>query len=248
MICHRSERGRPVEAALFFLIAVGLLLSSGTAGAATLAIEGKPGTAVFLNEEPLGFLPLTAPLDLPAGMHVVRAEQRGMETLSKQVLLSEDSVVRLQLRLVPLSRRDAITYSFLLAGTGQRYLGRSNLGWALTVTEVFGLMTALISEAQYQNNHDDYLVAYDNYLNSIGNNDIIFWRNQADAAWSDMDRAESRRNTAMLVAGGAVLVSVLDSWLRFPGMETGPGPVPPTGAARLAGGGEGMHVCWKISF
>jgi len=248
MICHRSERRRPVEAALFFLIAVVLLLSSGTSGAATLVIEGVPGTAVFLNEEPLGFLPLAAPLDLPPGLHLVRAEQRGMETLSRQLLLNEDSVVRLQLRLVPLSRRDAITYSFLLAGTGQRYLGRSKLGWALTVTEVVGLMTAVISEAQYQNNHDDYLVAYDNYLNSIGNDDILFWRNKADDAWSDMDRAESRRNTAMMIAGGAVLISVLDSWLRFPGMETGLGPVPPTRAANVPGGGEGMHVCWKISF
>jgi hypothetical protein len=41
-----------------------------------------------------------------------------------------------------------------------------------------------------------------------------------------MENAESLRDTGLLVAAGAVVVGVLDAWLRFPAVDAGAGPMP----------------------
>lgn len=248
MTCHRNAPPRRRFHIVTILLALAACLVGGSASAASLTVEGGFGTAVTIDGESLGTLPLDGPVEIPAGVHLVRAERRGFQPLDREILLEEGGSLRLQLRLVPLSRKDAITYSFLLAGAGQRYLGRDEFGWALTVLEIGGLLTALVSEAEYQNSRDDYLVAYDSYMNAVGNDEISHWRATADAAYADMEDAESLRNTALLAAGGAVLVSVLDSWLRFPGVEAGPGPVPPAGMAAAAAKPAGLHVCCSIPF
>ncbi|MHB8077814.1 MAG: hypothetical protein ACYDIE_00985, partial [Candidatus Krumholzibacteriia bacterium] len=64
----------------------------------------------------------------------------------------------------------------------------------------------------------------------------------------------------LLVAAGAVAVSVLDAWLRFPSLEAGTGPVPAAAsatsaaspesvaAANRSASGAALHVGWTARF
>ena len=56
----------------------------------------------------------------------------------------------------------------------------------------------------------------DKYNASINADDITRYRESADQAYSDMENQESKRNTALLVAAGAIVVSVLDADHLFP--------------------------------
>ncbi len=246
-----SRRSRPAAA---FLAALALaLLAAGSAPAATLHLEGDAGTLVTVDGVGSFPLPLDAPLELPSGRYRLRAEKPGCIAMDQEVdLTMEGSVLRLQLRLMPLSRRDAMLYSGLLAGLGQQYLGRPVLGWTLTAAEVGGLLTAAAAHAVYQTKKDDYLVAYDNYLGAVGTEDVALWRRKSDAAYGEMDDAAKLRDTALIVAAGAVVVGVLDAWLRFPGIEAGPGdlaaPSVPFEGAAAAPVGDGFHLAYRIGF
>ncbi len=225
------------------------LTLAGPAAGATLLLTGTPGAAVRLDGRELGTLPLDAQ-DVAAGAHTLSATLKGMLPLDLEMRIdAEDAVVRHHLRLQPMSRRDAVSYSLLLAGLGQRYEGRPTLGWILTATEVGGLLTALAGELAVQNHRDDYDLAMANYREALLPDEVAFYRDQADDAWTAADDAGRLRDTAAAVAVGAVVVSVIDAWLRFPSLEAGAGPAPappPEFAAGAATAGSGFHVGWSL--
>ena len=231
------------------LAAAALALAlAGPAAAATLLLTGTPGAAVRLDGRELGTLPLDA-LDVPAGVHTLSASLRGMLPLDMELRVdAEDATVRRHLRLQPMSRRDAAAYSLVLAGLGQRYEGRPLLGWAFTAAEVGGLLTALAGELAVQNHRDDYDLAMANYRDALLPDDIAAYRAQADDAWKAADDAGKLRDAAAAVAIGAVVVSVLDAWLRFPSLEAGagPAPAPPPGFAAGPADASGFHVGWSL--
>ncbi len=225
------------------------LLLAGPAAGATLLLTGTPGAAVRLDGRDLGTLPLDA-LDVAAGSHALSASLKGMLPLDVEMRIdAEDAVVRRHLRLQPMSRRDAVAYSLVLAGLGQRYEGRPRLGWTLTAAEVGGLLTALAGELAVQNHRDDYELAMANYRDALLPTDVAFYRAQAADAWSAADDAGKLRDTAAAVAVGAVVIGVIDAWLRFPSLEAGAGTAPappPEVAAAAATAGSGFHVGWSL--
>lgn len=209
-----------------------------TPGAGLLELEGPPGAVVTLSGRELGTLPLPGPVPLTTGEHALTARCRGYVPFERALLIQEDGErMRLRLRMTTLSRRDAVLYSLALAGLGQHYVGRPLLGWTLTALEVGGVAAAIGGELAYTNHRSDYLVLYDAYRNAIGEEDLLAKRAAADKAWRDMENAESLRDTGLLVAAGAVVVSVLDAWLRFPAVAAGAGPVPVQRSALDAPGG-----------
>jgi len=238
----------PVPGRVFAAVALSLA-PAGPAAGAPLLLTGTPGAAVQLDGRELGTLPLDA-LDVPAGAHTLTASLRGMLPLEMEMRIdAQDATVRRHLRLQPMSRRDAVAYSLVLAGLGQRYEGRPRLGWALTAAEVGGLLTALAGELAVQNHRDDYELAMANYRDALLPDDIAAYRAQADDAWQAADDAGKLRDAAAAVAVGAVAVSVLDAWLRFPALEAGSGsaPAPPPGFASGADvPGTGVHVGWSL--
>jgi hypothetical protein len=142
-----------------------------------------------------------------------------------------------------------VAYSLVLAGLGQRYEGRPRLGWALTAAEVGGLLTALAGELAVQNHRDDHELAMANYRDALLPADVAFYRAQAVDAWSAADDAGKLRDAAAAVAVGAVVIGVIDAWLRFPSLEAGAGPAPappPEVAAAAAAAGSGFHVGWSL--
>ncbi len=245
-----STRGRGLLAAL------ALLALALPAAGATLILTGTSGAQVVIDGRAAGPLPLDGPVTLTDGWHTVTAQRRGMQSISRKfVAEGEYQTIRLHLRLMPLSRKGAVLQSLLLAGSGQRYEGRPVLGWLLTGVEVGGLLTALVTDLSAQNSKDDYLLALDAYDQAFLPDDLAYYRAQFEDKHASMKSALDLRNAALAAAAGAVVVSVLDAWLRFPSAEMGPGtkPAPPPERFSLdtshrTTGGGGFHVGWRLSF
>jgi hypothetical protein len=227
--------------------------------AATLVLTGPPGAVVSVDGQPQGKFPLPGPLTLPPGRYLVQSRLEGRFPFETTVQLeNEGDLLRLQVRLIPLKRKTAITSNLLLAGLGQHYMGKSTKGWIFNAAEIGGLLAALVGELDLQNNRDEYLLLLDNYDNSISDADIEFYTRQVLDYSKKMEDSESLRNTGLIVAAGAVVLSVLDAWLTFPSVSAGPGTVPvPVGSARGhdpnhldgSGGHSGaVHAGWLTRF
>ncbi len=245
----RSTCGRAL------LVTAALLALALPAASATLVITGTPGTQVTLDGHVVGTLPLDGPLTVPVGRHDITAELPGMLPMAREIIAeTELHEFRLRLRMTPMSRKSAVMRSLMLAGSGQRYEGRTKMGWVLTGVEVGGLLAALLTDLMAQNHKNDYLLAQDDYDNAFVADDLAYYRALMDDKYDAMTGALDLRNVALAAAAGAVIVSVLDAWLRFPSAEmgTGPRPVPPTDRFSLGGSHptdrRGFHLGWRLSF
>jgi hypothetical protein len=87
-------------------------------------------------------------------------------------------------------------------------------------------LVALFAELERSNLRQDYLELEEKYNSTINADEIDRYRDAADQAYSDMLDMEDTRNTALLVAGGAIVVSIIDAIIFFPSVEAGAGPVP----------------------
>ncbi len=212
-------------AGLLFCAAAGLL--PDRAEAATLEITGPDGASVVVNDRIMGFLPLSHPLTLPPGQYVVQSELPGYHPFETRLTLFDvTDRQRLQIRPTRMSKRVAWTGNLLFAGMGQHYMGKGLKGYVFNLAEAGGLLTALAGELQRSSYRKDYLLFKDRYENSISINDIETYRAKSAQAYSDMEDMESLRNTGLMIAGGAVALSILDVLINFPSVETGYGEVP----------------------
>jgi len=230
-----------------------LLALATPAAGATLLLTGTPGAQVVIDGEAVGALPLDGPVALSDGWHSVTAERKGMLDMHRKfVAEGEYQVIRMHLRLTPMSRRHAVVQSLVLAGAGQRYEGRPLLGWILTGVEVGGLLTALVSDLSAQNSKDEYLLALADYNDAFLPEDIAYYRAHVADKHGNLQDALNLRNAALAAAAGAVVVSALDAFLRFPSADMGPGtrPAPPPGHASLSAPRStgGFHIGWRLSF
>ena len=222
-MAHQT-RTRPIWLP-FFLLAALLASPGGGAEAATVELAGPAGAEVFLNDSAIGFLPLGAPLALDPGNYLLRCELPGHQPFELWVrLLSDEETKRIRARLMPLRQRTAIASSLLFAGLGQHYSGQNMRGWVYNILEAGGLLTAITGELQRSNYRKDYLLLLDKYNRQINADQIEYYRQQVLTAYADMEDMEQLRDTGLLVAGSAVLLSLLDSVLFFPSVEAGMGP------------------------
>lgn len=220
MITQRLSLG-----CLLGALVIGLL--SGPVAAATLELTGPDGATVSLNDRPLGAFPLTGPLDLPPGSYTIHVRRQGYAPYDQTVrLLSINDWQRVTVRLTPYSRRVAWSSNILLAGMGQHYLGHSFRGYVYNAAEVGGLLTALAAELQRSNLKSDYLKLVSLYSSSINAEEIVQLSATAETKYNDMQDMETLRDTGLVVAGSAIVVSIIDALLAFPSVEAGGGAVP----------------------
>jgi hypothetical protein len=240
---------RPALTCLALLFVAAL---AAPAAAATLRISGPSGATVKINDREIGLLPLAAALELPRGTYLVTCEAHGYQDFSSTVILGEDDAwSHLQVRPVRLSRTTAVTGNLLFAGLGLHDMGQEWRGWIYTAVEAGGLLTALASEAQRVNYRDDYYLYEAQYNLAISPSEITHYRELTEQAYTDMENATSQRDTGLLVAAGAIVVSMLDAFLLFPGADIGPGPVPPmqSEAPRDAATDQfALHAGWRVAF
>jgi hypothetical protein len=209
------------------LFPVILILAAMSAQAGTLEITGPPGARLVINGTDLGFLPLDGPLEVDSGYYTIESTLPGHIDFVQEIrMLGDADWQRLSVRLVPYNRKTAWSSNILFAGLGQHYLGKSTRGYIYNAAEAGGLLVALFAELERSNSRKDYLDIMDKYNATINADDIARYRESADQAYSDMENQESTRNTALLVAAGAIVVSVLDAIIFFPSVEAGPGSAP----------------------
>ena len=214
---------RKIIPVLFVLVAV----LSSTAYASTLEITGPPGALLVINDQEMGFFPLEGPLELVPGDYHIKSELPGHIAYEHILRMVDDNDwKRLAVRLVPFSRKTAWSSNLLFAGLGQHYLGKTFRGYIYNLAEAGGLLVALFAELERSNLRKDYLDILDKYNTSINAEDITRYRESADQAYSDMEDKEDMRNTGLIVAAGAIVVSVIDAIVFFPSVEAGAGPVP----------------------
>ncbi len=200
------------------------------AAAATLEITGPAGAEILLDGTPLGFLPLPEPVTVAPGRHEIFCDLPGYTRYREPIVLpQEDDHLLLVIRLTPLSLRTAVGSNLLLAGLGQHYLGHSTRGWLYNATEIGGLLTALAGEIKRSDYRKDYLLLRGRYNEAINADEIATFSAAMDQAYTDMEDMETLRNTGLAVAGGAVLISMLDAWLSFPAVTAGSGALPVVG-------------------
>ena len=223
--------------------------------AGTLEITGPPGASLVINGQDMGFLPLDGPLDLPGGVYTIKSELQGHQDYEHTIKLVGDKAwQRVTVRLIPFSRKTAWTSNILFAGLGQHYLGKSTRGWIYNLAEAGGLLVALVAEMDRNNLAKDYQELETLYNSTINADDIARYREEADQAYSDMKDAEEMRDTGLMVAVGAIAVSILDAIIFFPSVEAGAGPVPmDTGALDIGPWNDSnplstVHVAMRLEF
>ena len=244
---------RPLRFPPALVLGMVMLLGAGDGLAGTLEITGPAGAEVFVNDQLVGILPLEGPLGAAPGEYEVRSDWPGHVPFREIVrVFSETEVIRVNIRLLPLNKGTAWRSSILYAGLGQFYLGHRTRGWIYAGVETAGLLTALVAELERSNLRQDYLVITDNYNSAINADEIERLRSDAEQAYDDMEQAEKLRNTGLYVAGGAIVVSVIDALISFPNLEAGPGTVPlQTGFLNLGGSPDGLtsaHLGVRMGF
>jgi hypothetical protein len=209
-------------------LALGLVLLAGTRSVAgTLEITGPAGAEVYVNDQLVGLLPLDGPFEATPGEYEVRSEWPGYMSFRKTVtIFYENENLRVNVRLLPLKKGTAWRSSILYAGLGQFYLGHKTRGWIYVAAESAGLITALMGELDRSNLSDDYSVIMDNYNNAINAGEIEGYKSQASQTYDDLVAAEDMRNTGLIIAGSAIVISVIDALISFPDLEAGPGTIP----------------------
>ena len=208
---------------LLFLL--GGVLAAIPADAAVLELTGPEGASVAITGRPRGFFPLDHALDLGPGKYLIECRLPGHKDYAWTILLaSEEDWQRLHVRMTRYSKTTAVGRNLIFAGLGQHYLDKPAKGWFFNIAEAGGLLTALVAEAGRSNYRKDYLVLIDKYENAINGADIAHYRLKSQEAYQDMEDMEKLRDAGLLVAGGAIVLSMLDAWLLFPAVEMGPGP------------------------
>jgi hypothetical protein len=243
---------------LTFVLLLALLCAvAGSATAAILELSGPAGASVTVNDRPRGFFPLEHPLDLGPGHHVVKCTMPGYKEYQSTIFLADESAwQRLHVRLTPYRRRTAVGSNILFAGLGQHYLDKPVKGWFFNLAEAGGLVTAMVAESSRVNYRKDYLLLKDKYDAAINPNDLARYKSQTEEAYTNMKDMEDLRDTGLLVAGGAIVLSMLDALILFPSVEAGPGPGPTADRDTELGGLENgardhfttVHAGIKLAF
>jgi hypothetical protein len=234
------------------LTAAALLLSAPGARAATLQLAGPAGASVSLNGRAIGFLPLAEPLTVPAGTWELLCEMPGcIPHRQTIVLVTDDDWLHVTALLVPYSRSTAVWSNVVLAGMGPRYLGHSTRGWFYSIVEMGGLLTALGAEITRSNASDEYLLAMDAYAQEVDADQIAVRREEAEDKQQEASDAADLRDLGLMTAAGAIVVSMLDSWLSFGAVTAGAGDLPSAGGDGQAAGpsaSPSFHSALRLEF
>lgn len=191
----------------------------------SLQLDAPAGARVSIDGRHVGVAPLSGPVPLDPGPHTVRLELSGAHVSEADLGVGPDNaIVHLTMRMSAKSRANAAARSVVLAGLGQQYVGRRKLGWTLTAAEVGGVAIAALGQLMFQQSEDDFNDAQAVYATSLDAGVLEAARRDANQAYDDMGSAESLRNAGLVVAGAAVLASVMDAWFRFPQLQLGAAP------------------------
>ena len=141
-------------------------------------------------------------------------------------LLGDNDWQRLAVRLVPYSRKTAWSSNILFAGLGQHYLGKSTRGYIYNAAEAGGLLVALFAELERSNPARTISTSWTSTTRPSMPTTSPATAKPPTRPTATWRTRKDLRNTALMVAAGAIVVSILDAIIFFPSVEGGAGPVP----------------------
>ncbi len=257
LTAHSPISFRLVAITLFLALISAVAFPSAT-NASQLEITGTAGATVLVNDKAMGFLPLKTKLTLAPGIYEIKSELPGYLPYETTVTLQEvNALEHLHIRLLPLSKKTAWTGNLLFAGLGQHYMGKNFKGYLFNAAEAGGLLAAIAGELQRTDYRKDYLLLKEKYDSAINPEDLEYYQAQSEKAYSNMEDAEGLRNTGLMIAGGAIALSIVDALLFFPNIEAGTGEVPiQMGSVIFDGPGfasqshplQTVHAAFKLEF
>ena len=227
---------RRTVAVLTFCCALGWTLgfdlarpAAATELGSVVYFAGPAGAELFIEGESVGTFPFATALTLAPGLYRVEAKLAGYRPYKMQLTIddTDGSARHIRVRLDHYRRKHAWTSNLLFAGLGQHYLNKPVKGYFFNLVEATGLLAALAGQLRYSNFNEDYLLLKDQYDTAINVDDIAEYQEAADEAYRQMEEAIELRDTGLLVAAGAIVVSIIDALIFFPSVDAGPGPVPP---------------------
>jgi hypothetical protein len=196
------------------------------ANAAQLRIAGPAGARVRIDGRDAGHLPLASAIPVEVGEHTVRLDLRGYRSATRRIrAFAPADDLHLRMTLESPDRGRALLASTLIAGQGQRSMGRPWLGWGLTAAEAGGLVAAFLGETSFRDDRDVWRAARAEYDNAIDPATIAAARRRMLDAEAAMQDAERVRNIGIGVAAGAVAVAIADLVLRGGEPATAPAGV-----------------------
>jgi len=190
---------------------------------------GPAGAELSIEGQSVGTFPFATPVTLVPGLYRIEAKLPGYRPYKTQLVIDDtaDGERFFKVRLDRFRRKHAWTSNLLFAGLGQHYLNKPVKGYFFNLVEATGLVAAIAGQLRYSNFNEDYLLLKDKYDTAINVDDIAEYQEAADEAYRQMEEALELRDTGLLVAAGAIVVSIIDALIFFPGVDAGPGPVPP---------------------
>ena len=190
---------------------------------------GPAGAELYIEGESVGTFPFATPLTLAPGLYRVEAKLPGYRPYKTQLAIddTDGSIRHIRVRLDRYRRKHAWTSNLLFAGLGQHYLNKPVKGYFFNLVEATGLVAAIAGQLRYGNFNEDYLLLKGQYDTAINTDDIAEYQAAADEAYRQMEEALELRDTGLLVAAGAIVVSIIDALIFFPSVDAGPGLVPP---------------------
>ena len=214
-----------------------LLLSNALVlHAAELQVTGTPAASIFIDGEPHGLLPMPSAIELEPGVHSIRVQARGYRSHIQQIVLGDDESASLEIVLTTLHRSNAIGASLLLAGMGQVYEGRPWAGYLFLGAQLAAALTAILAEAQFKDHRDELARAQYAYDQAIRPEEMDYWRQQTLEEYAKLEDVDTVRDTAVFLIAATAVVSALEAWWHFPGVELQASSG--DGALRLGLGGE----------
>jgi len=245
-----AQRGLPTRSVTATLLVFGLCCLYGAVLPATslgteVFFSGPDNARLLIDGVEVGSFPFTSGIELTPTDHTIECLLDGYLPYREVLTLNaRNQWLRVRVRLERLSRRSAWTMNLALAGLGQHYLDKPVKGWTFTLLEVGGLLSGLVGEMALQNYRTDYLLAKADYDQAINADELAILRREVDQTYQNMDDAQAMRDMGLLVAGGAIIISVLDAIFFFPSIETGAGGAP----AASAGNGSATAANREVAF
>lgn len=148
-----------------------------------VTVRGNPDSAsVFVDGYEFGITPLAEKF-VKSGHRFFSIEKKGYSKFNKTIDIPLNTITVVPYSLVSKYRLSAVFKSFILPGSGQRYLGKSTRGNIITTLEVVGMTGVISSYIYYEQAHTKYHKALVQYNNSL--NDQSF--REAEDTYDSMD-------------------------------------------------------------
>lgn len=199
--------------ALMFLLMA--LAPAAHAEGPRLSVRAPLGSEIFVDGNLIGKAPIP-PITLAEGKHEIEARLRGYLSRTTGYYARSIRGESLIFYLNRKTRSGALMRSALIPGWGSHYNDRTATGIAYLVAEAGLIAYAFSQDSQFSDDLLAFEAAVVAYEAAVTDAAITEARRNRDAAYDDLSSTEDRRYRAIWAAVSVHVLSLADTWFRFP--------------------------------